>query len=67
MRQLGLVVLFAVFVFTGTIVEFAIPGTTIMQTGQTIAVLCAGALLGPLVGAASVAFYVLCGDRKSVV
>ncbi len=60
-QQLGVVCLFAVFIYTGTIVEFAIPGTTILQTGQTIAVLCAGALLGPVFGAASVGLYVISG------
>ncbi len=61
MQQLGLVLLFVVLIYTGTVVEFPIPGTTIMQTGQTIAVLCAGALLGTVLGGASVASYVLAG------
>ena len=61
MQKLGTVLLFVLLIYAGTIVEFPIPGTTIMQTGQTIAVLCAGALLGPALGAASVALYVLIG------
>ncbi|MGJ8689530.1 MAG: biotin transporter BioY [Gammaproteobacteria bacterium] len=61
MQKLGTVLLFVLLIYAGTIIEFPIPGTTIMQTGQTIAVLCAGALLGPFLGAASVALYVLIG------
>jgi len=56
-----LLALFSFSIFLGTVFEFAIPGTTIMQTGQTIAVLCAGALLGPRLGAASVGLYILLG------
>jgi len=61
MQNAVLLVLFSVSIFIGTIFEFPLPGTTIMQTGQTIAVLCAGALLGPLLGAASVGLYLLLG------
>ena len=61
MQQFGLVILFVLCIYAGTLVEFSIPGTTIMQTGQTIAVLCAGALLGPVLGGLSVSVYVLCG------
>ena len=56
-----LIVLFSVSIFLGTIVEFPIPGTTIMQTGQTIAVLCGGALVGIRLGVASVGLYLLLG------
>ncbi|MFT4863244.1 MAG: biotin transport system substrate-specific component [Pseudohongiellaceae bacterium] len=61
MQSALLVVLFSFSMFLGTIVEFPIPGTTIMQTGQTIAVLCAGALVGVKLGAASVMLYLLFG------
>ncbi|KKO12764.1 hypothetical protein LCGC14_0007810 [marine sediment metagenome] len=61
MQNAVLLVLFSVSIFIGTIFEFPLPGTTIMQTGQTIAVLCAGALLGPLLGAASVGLYLVLG------
>lgn len=61
MQNALLLALFSFAIFLGTVFEFPIPGTTIMQTGQTIAVLCAGALLGPLLGAASVSLYILLG------
>lgn len=61
MHNALLLALFSFSIFLGTVFEFAIPGTTIMQTGQTIAVLCAGALLGPLLGSASVVLYLLLG------
>lgn len=61
MQNLLLLLLFSVSIFLGTVFEFPIPGTTIMQTGQTIAVLCAGALLGPRLGIASVGLYLLLG------
>tara|TARA_R110001592_G_scaffold257669_1_gene521289 strand:+ start:40 stop:579 length:540 start_codon:yes stop_codon:yes gene_type:complete len=61
MQNALLLALFSFSIFLGTVFEFPIPGTTIMQTGQTIAVLCAGALLGPLLGAACVALYILLG------
>ncbi len=61
MQNVVPVLLFTVLIYLGTVFEFPIPGTTIMQTGQTIAVLCAGALLGPRSGALSVLLYVLLG------
>jgi biotin transport system substrate-specific component len=61
MQNVLLLALASGCIFLGTVFEFPIPGTTIMQTGQTVAVLCAGALLGPLLGAVSVALYVLLG------
>ncbi len=61
MQNALLTVLFSFLLFVGTIVEFPIPGTTVMQTGQTIAVLCAGALVGAKLGAASVMLYLLLG------
>ena len=61
MQNVLLLALFCFCIFLGTVFEFPIPGTSIMQTGQTIAVLCAGALLGPLLGAASVGLYILLG------
>lgn len=50
--------LFTFLIYLGTVFEFPIPGTTIMQTGQTIAVLCAGALLGARQGMAVVLLYI---------
>lgn len=50
--------LFTFLVYLGTVFEFPIPGTTIMQTGQTIAVLCAGALLGARQGMSVVLLYI---------
>lgn len=50
--------LFTFLVYLGTVFEFPIPGTTIMQTGQTIAVLCAGALLGVRSGVGVVLLYI---------
>jgi biotin transport system substrate-specific component len=41
--------------------SFPIPGTDIPQTGQTIAVLLGGALLGPLQAALAVTLYLLAG------
>ena len=61
MQNALLLALFSFTIFLGTVFEFPIPGTTIMQTGQTIAVLCAGALLGPRLGIASVGLYLLLG------
>ena len=61
MQNALLLALFSFTIFLGTVFEFSIPGTTIMQTGQTIAVLCAGALLGPQLGSASVGLYLLLG------
>lgn len=40
---------------------FPIPGTGIPQTGQTMAVLLAGSLLGPVAGAISISLYLLLG------
>lgn len=41
--------------------SFPIPGTEIPQTGQTVAVLVCGALLGARLGAAALALYLLAG------
>lgn len=56
-----LIPLFTLLIYLGTVFEFAIPGTSLMQTGQTIAVLCAGALLGPLSGMLAVLLYIVLG------
>ncbi|PCH61862.1 MAG: biotin transporter BioY [SAR86 cluster bacterium] len=44
-----------------TVIQFPLPGTSIPQTAQTIAVLCAGAILGPVLGGGSVALYLIAG------
>ena len=51
----------ALFVALGAWISFPIPGTDIPQTGQTMAVLVVGALLGPRLGALTVVLYLLLG------
>jgi len=51
----------ALFVAFGAWLSFPIPGTDIPQTGQTVAVLTVGALLGPRLGAAAIVLYLLLG------
>ena len=58
MQSLLSIPLFTFLIYLGTVFEFPIPGTTIMQTGQTIAVLCAGALLGARQGMSVVLLYI---------
>jgi|APSaa5957512535_1039671.scaffolds.fasta_scaffold156368_2 biotin transport system substrate-specific component len=61
MKQFLYVILGAAFVYLGTIAEFPIPGTDIPQTGQTVAVLCVGMILGVVLGGASVILYLALG------
>lgn len=61
MQNALLLALFSFAIFLGTVFEFSIPSTILMQTGQTIAVLCAGAILGPRLGVASVGLYLALG------
>ncbi len=58
MRPVFAVPVFCALIVLGTVCEFPIPGSTLMQTGQTIAVLCAGALLGPAAGMLTVLLYI---------
>ena len=51
----------ALFIAFAAWLSFPIPGTNIPQTGQTVAVLTVGALLGPGLGAAAVVLYLLLG------
>ena len=51
----------ALFVAFGAWFSFPIPGTEIPQTGQTVAVLATGALLGTRLGALAILCYLLLG------
>jgi biotin transport system substrate-specific component len=51
----------ALFVGLSAWFSFPIPGTDIPQTGQTVAVLAVGALLGARTGSAAIALYLLLG------
>src|SRR2546427_5702924 len=52
---------FALLIALSSKLKIALPGTPVPMTLQTLAVLCAGALLGPWGGAASVATYLSMG------
>lgn len=54
-------ILAALFVAFGAWLSFPIPGTDIPQTGQTVAVLTVGVLLGPRLGPAAIILYLLLG------
>ncbi len=55
------IVLAAASIAVGAWLAFPIPGTEIPQTGQTVAVLLVGALLGPVRGSMAVLIYLLVG------
>lgn len=55
------IVLAAASIAVGAWLAFPIPGTEIPQTGQTVAVLLVGALLGPVRGSMAVLIYLLAG------
>jgi biotin transport system substrate-specific component len=59
--QLGAVAAAAAAIWVGALVSFVLPGTNVPQTGQTLAVLLAGALLGPVRGALAVLAYLAAG------
>ncbi|MBL4821751.1 MAG: biotin transporter BioY [Gammaproteobacteria bacterium] len=61
MKPLYLTPVAAIIIYLGTILQFPLPGTDIPQTGQTIAVLFAGAVLGRLYGPMAVGLYLLAG------
>ncbi len=60
-EQTVLIVLAAIFVALSAQFSFPIPGTPIPQTGQTVAVLICGALLGPGRGGLAIMLYLLMG------
>jgi biotin transport system substrate-specific component len=61
LRNVLAIVLFAVLTAVGAALEVKLPGTPVPITLQTLFVSLAGALLGPVSGAASQALYVLAG------
>lgn len=60
-RNLSAVLIAAAGISAGAWLSFPIPGTDIPQTGQTVAVLLVGALLGPWRGSLGVIVYLLAG------
>jgi biotin transport system substrate-specific component len=60
-RRVLAVVLFAVLTGIGAALEVHLPGTPVPITAQTLFVSLSGVLLGPFLGAASQALYVLAG------
>lgn len=60
-RNLAAAIIAAAGISAGGWLSFPIPGTDIPQTGQTVAVLLVGALLGPLRGSMAVVLYLLAG------
>ena len=61
LRNVLAIVLFAILTAVGAALEVPLPGTPVPITLQTLFVSLAGALLGPVSGAASQALYVLAG------
>jgi biotin transport system substrate-specific component len=61
LRNVLAIVLFAILTAVGAALEVKLPGTPVPITLQTLFVSLAGALLGPVSGAASQALYVLAG------
>lgn len=61
MQKFLQIIIAAIFIYIGTILEFSLLVTDIPQTAQTVAVLCAGAILGMVWGGLAVALFVLAG------
>lgn len=59
--RVAAVVLFALLTAVGAQIAIPLPGTPVPMTLQTTIVLCAGAMLGARLGAASMVLYVLLG------
>jgi biotin transport system substrate-specific component len=60
-RRIAAVLFFALLTAAGAAIEVPVPGTPVPMTLQTLFVSLAGVLLGPVLGAASQAIYLLAG------